>query len=100
MSQAPQFAKAGIAEIFRMLQTENARLVSIFGSVDEAGKPWVHYILDVDKREYRVLRVPADTPIPSATSITPAAAWYERELHDQFGIQVEGHPDLRPLLSS
>ena len=98
MSQAPQFGKAGITEIFGMLQTENARLVSIFGSVDEAGKPWVQYILDVDKREYRVLRVPADIPIPSATSITPAAAWYERELRDQFGIQVKGHPDLRPLL--
>jgi Ni,Fe-hydrogenase III large subunit len=28
----------------------------------------------------------------------PAACWYERELHDQFGIEITGSPDLRPLL--
>jgi Ni,Fe-hydrogenase III large subunit/Ni,Fe-hydrogenase III component G len=97
MTQAPQLAKAGIPEIFHLLQTEKARLVSIFGSIDENGKPRVHYILDVD-REYRVLDALADAPIPSATSITPSAAWYERELRDQFGIQTDGHPDPRPLV--
>jgi Ni,Fe-hydrogenase III large subunit/Ni,Fe-hydrogenase III component G len=97
MTQAPQLAKAGIPEIFRLLQSEKARLVSIFGSIDENSKPRVHYILDVD-REYRVLDVPADAPIPSATLITPSAAWYERELRDQFGIQIDGHPDPRPLV--
>ena len=29
---------------------------------------------------------------------TPAAAWHERELHDQYGIEIVGHPDLRPLI--
>lgn len=28
----------------------------------------------------------------------PAAAWYEREIHDMFGLVPEGHPDLRPLV--
>jgi Ni,Fe-hydrogenase III large subunit len=37
-------------------------------------------------------------PLSSATWITPAAAWYERELHDQYGVEIVGHPDLRPLL--
>ena len=98
MTRAAQFEKTGMPEIFRLLQTGNVRLVSIFGSRDEANKLWVHYILDVDNCEYRVLSAPADAPIPSATAITPAAAWYERELRDQFGIQIDGHPDLRPLL--
>ena len=43
---------------------------------------------------------PADGPLnyPSLTTLLPAAAWYERELHDMFGFIPEGHPDLRPLV--
>jgi Ni,Fe-hydrogenase III large subunit/Ni,Fe-hydrogenase III component G len=98
MTSFPQLAATTTAEVFRMLREKSTRLVSIFGRVDEDGKNWVHYILDVDNREYRVLKASAEGPVSSATSITPAAAWYERELHDQFGIQIDGHPDLRPLV--
>lgn len=35
---------------------------------------------------------------PCLTKVIPAAAWYERELHDMFGLEPEGHPDLRPLV--
>ena len=43
---------------------------------------------------------PAEGPLnyPSLTTLLPAAAWYERELHDMFGFIPEGHPDLRPLV--
>lgn len=34
----------------------------------------------------------------SLTSLLSAAAWYEREIHDLFGIVPIGHPDLRPLV--
>ena len=53
---------------------------------------------DVNGREYRMLSSPVTGPIPSATPATPSAAWYERELHDQYGIECVGHPDPRPLL--
>lgn len=36
---------------------------------------------------------------PSLTPDIPAAAWYEREIHDLFGITAVGHPDLRPLVN-
>jgi Ni,Fe-hydrogenase III large subunit len=98
MTVIPHFGATGTAEVFRLLREEPTRLVSMFGSVDQAHKVWVHYILDVDNHEYRVLKAPTVEPLPSATSITPAAAWYERELHDQFGVQIDGHPDLRPLV--
>jgi Ni,Fe-hydrogenase III large subunit/Ni,Fe-hydrogenase III component G len=97
MIPATQFESKGIAEAFRILRERSGRLVSIFGSVDPSGKQRVHYILDV-AGEYRVLESPVNGVLPSATAITPAAAWYERELHDQFGIKVDGHPDLRPLV--
>jgi Ni,Fe-hydrogenase III large subunit/Ni,Fe-hydrogenase III component G len=35
---------------------------------------------------------------PSLTPVLPAAAWYEREIHDLFGLTPMGHPDLRPLV--
>ncbi len=34
----------------------------------------------------------------SLTPIIPAAAWYEREIQDMFGIVPQGHPDPRPLV--
>jgi len=79
----------------RLLQ--NSRLVTIFGSKDADGGLRVHYIVDAN-REYRGVSLQVDGAIPSATRTAPAAAWYERELHDQYGVEIDGHPDLRPLV--
>lgn len=35
---------------------------------------------------------------PSLTSVFQNAAWYEREIHDLFGLVPIGHPDLRRLV--
>ncbi len=35
---------------------------------------------------------------PSLTPTVPAADWYEREVHDLFGIVADGHPGLDPLV--
>ncbi|MFC6019721.1 NADH-quinone oxidoreductase subunit C [Plantactinospora solaniradicis] len=44
-------------------------------------------------------RVPRDAAaIPSVVDLFPGAAWHERETHEMFGIDFEGHPDLAPLL--
>jgi NADH-quinone oxidoreductase subunit C len=50
------------------------------------------------------LRVKTFTPveiptIPSVCSLFAAANWMERETYDFFGIQFEGHPDLRRILN-
>jgi formate hydrogenlyase subunit 5 len=34
---------------------------------------------------------------PAVTRLVGAAFWYERELHDEFGVVPEGHPRLEPL---
>lgn len=37
--------------------------------------------------------------IPSATVLWEGANWMERETYDYFGVQFEGHPDLRRILN-
>lgn len=37
--------------------------------------------------------------IPTITTIWPAANWMERETYDFFGIQFEGHPNLKRILN-
>ncbi len=45
------------------------------------------------------VRVPRDAPTaPSAVEVFAGANWHERETHEMFGVEFEGHPNLTPLL--
>lgn len=39
-----------------------------------------------------------DAVLPSITGVWAGAAWHEREAAEMAGIEISGHPDLRPLL--
>ncbi len=44
-----------------------------------------------------------DKKAPRVDSLTPflkCADWIEREIHELFGIEFDGHPNMRPLLLS
>jgi Ni,Fe-hydrogenase III large subunit len=77
---------------------EPARLVTIFGSIGRQREKRAHYIYDLGAPNYSEIVLPADGPLPSIARWAPAAAWYERELHDKYGVEIVDHPDLRPLI--
>ena len=43
--------------------------------------------------------VPDGTPVPSVTDLWRTADFHEREVFDLFGLEFEGHPDLRKILT-
>lgn len=46
-----------------------------------------------------VLKLPLNEPVvPSITNIIRGAIPYEQEIHDLFGVEFEGHPNLEPLI--
>lgn len=66
---------------------ESLRVVYLFTS----GPP--------DERHELVVRLDARRPeVPSLSDLSFSASRFERELHDNFGIEPLGHPFLRPLV--
>jgi NADH-quinone oxidoreductase subunit C len=59
------------------------------------------YCLASTRLRHRVrlkVRAAESEPVPSVTSVWPAANWLEREVFDLFGVRFDGHPDLRRIL--
>jgi len=46
----------------------------------------------------KVMLGESDRSIPTAVGVYQAANWLEREIYDLFGINFEGHPDLRRIM--
>jgi NADH-quinone oxidoreductase subunit C len=58
----------------------------------------VYLFYSLEQRSWLRLKTRTDRFAPSITPLVPGANWYERELFDLFGIQFQGHPDLRRIM--
>jgi NADH-quinone oxidoreductase subunit C len=56
------------------------------------------YSLDKNHRVRLKVRAGEAESVPSVTSVWSNANWFEREVFDLFGIEFDGHPDLRRIL--
>jgi NADH-quinone oxidoreductase subunit C len=59
----------------------------------------LHSLVNNIRVRIKVFLSEQDLNIPSATPIWKGANWMERETYDFFGINFEGHPDLRRILN-
>jgi NADH-quinone oxidoreductase subunit C/D len=104
-----------IAETLKFLKTEASnpyRMLYDLTAIDDQarshrnGQPIedftvVYHLLSFERNEdlrAKVALKKDDLTIPSISTIWPNADWYEREVFDMFGINFEGHPNLRRIL--
>lgn len=84
-----------------ILKIEGVRYVIATGIDTPAGFEVLHHF-DFDLHNMIVsVRVLADRDnpvLPSVATISKAAEWIEREMHDLLGINFENHPDMRRLI--
>ena len=97
--------KEGIRKLIPVItKTLQMRLVFLFASDDrnEMGSFGVYYIFSYEKEDhFLIIETRVEEKQPSFISVTPflpQANWFEREIHDLFGLIPEGHPDPRPLI--
>ena len=65
----------------------------------EGGIEALYCLSQCAQEPYLLLRVrPEGQRLPSLANRFPLMGWYEREMHDLFGLEFEGHPEPYPLV--
>jgi NADH-quinone oxidoreductase subunit C len=59
---------------------------------------WILYSFARNERMRVKTQIADGASIPSSVAIWPTTNWLEREVYDMFGIQFDGHPDLKRIL--
>jgi NADH:ubiquinone oxidoreductase subunit C len=97
-------AKEQVIDVAIFLHKEKYLRLSIATGIDTRDGFEILYHFSHDKTgTYFTIKtlLPKDNPkIKSLAPIYTAANWIEREMHELLGIDFEGHPNLKPLLTS
>ncbi len=56
------------------------------------------YSIEHNRRLRLKVRIKEGQAMPTVSGVWSSADWMEREVYDLFGIEFEGHPDLRRIL--
>ncbi|MFM2330753.1 MAG: hypothetical protein RLZZ26_260 [Candidatus Parcubacteria bacterium] len=95
-------APDAFAETVAKLVEHGAPLALLYATDERAqGHGFVVHAVHLAQHELLTVstKLSAESPsYPSVTRLVMAAHWFERLMHDQFGIVAEGHPDRRRLM--
>ena len=97
---APGELVASVPELQARLARQIAagwRLADLFGTARGGGLLLTAQLAGPDGISTLDALVPARS-YPALTPLIGSAFWYEREIHDLFGIVPDGHPRLEPLI--
>ncbi|MBE0634065.1 NADH-quinone oxidoreductase subunit C [Candidatus Bathyarchaeota archaeon] len=96
---------AKIIEVAEILKDEYGFVIPIAGgAIDypEENRMEMNYYLNNPDSDFIIIyriKVDRENPVlPSMTQVWEAISFHERETHEMFGIDFEGHPNLVPLL--
>ena len=81
--QAVQEKHCRVSSFFAMPEKNDFRLIAVLAD-DAAAKIYITSAMTTER-------------YPSLTVDVPAFHWFEREIHEQYGILPEGHPWLKPI---
>jgi NADH:ubiquinone oxidoreductase subunit C len=92
-----------IVDVTRFLLKELELRFNIASGVDDFDGIEILYHFACDQSgvilTVRAILKDKDAPrIDTITTVTRAAWWIEREIHELFGVEFDGNQDLRPLL--
>lgn len=97
ISRIPQLSMPDFREQLISMVSGGSRIASYFG-ISAADRIAIFAIIAHDALgSLEILSTSAKGSYPALTKDIPQLHWFERELHEQWGIVPEGHPWLKPI---
>lgn len=100
--------KSSVPEVLEMLKTDDRAKMNLLRNIScvdydhRVPRFEVAYILySIQKKHMLMVRTPVqedDTTVPTVSHLYKCARWIEREVYDMYGIDFDGHPDMRRVL--
>ncbi|MCX6271543.1 MAG: NADH-quinone oxidoreductase subunit C [Bacteroidetes bacterium] len=83
--------------VTHLLSKEAAHCVNYFAVPDKDSLLFLCLIANDEAHTIDILAHKGGGPLASLTPVIPALHIFEREIHENYGVQFEGHPWLKPV---